>query len=58
MLKGFRDNNEDADALLDSYIKLYNDCLSERPADFHIGVISAVETLLADVTSQKVVTTP
>ena len=38
MLNGFRDNNEDADALLDSYIKLYNDCLSERPADFHIGV--------------------
>jgi methionine synthase II (cobalamin-independent) len=38
MLNGFKDNAEDADALLDSYIKLYNDCLSERPADFHIGV--------------------
>lgn len=38
MLQGFKDDNEDADALLDSYIKLYNDCLSERPADFHIGV--------------------
>ena len=38
MLKGFKDNNEDSDALLDSYIKLYNDCLSNRPADFHIGV--------------------
>jgi methionine synthase II (cobalamin-independent) len=38
MLKGFKDNNEDADQLLDSYIKLYNDCLSERPADFHVGV--------------------
>lgn len=38
MLKGFKDNNEDSDALLDSYIKLYNDCLSERPADMHVGV--------------------
>jgi len=38
MLKCFKDNNEDADALLDSYIKLYNDCLSEFPANFHIGV--------------------
>jgi methionine synthase II (cobalamin-independent) len=38
MLKGFKDNNESADDLLDAYIKLYNDCLSERPADFHIGV--------------------
>jgi methionine synthase II (cobalamin-independent) len=38
MLKGFKDNGEDADALLDAYIKLYNDCLSERPADYHIGV--------------------
>ena len=38
MLKGFKDNNEDADQLLDSYIKLYNDCLSERPSDFHVGV--------------------
>jgi len=38
MLKGFKDNGEDSDALLDAYIKLYNDCLSERPADFHIGV--------------------
>jgi len=38
MLQGFKDNNEDSEALLDSYIKLYNDCLSERPADFHVGV--------------------
>lgn len=38
MLKGFKDNNEDSDALLDAYIKLYNDCLSERPADMHAGV--------------------
>lgn len=38
MLKGFKDDNESADDLFDAYIKLYNDCLSERPADFHIGV--------------------
>jgi methionine synthase II (cobalamin-independent) len=38
MLQGFKDNNEDATALLDSYIALYNDCLSSRPADLHVGV--------------------
>lgn len=38
MLQGFKDDGESADDLLDSYIKLYNDCLSERPADFHVGV--------------------
>lgn len=38
MLQGFKDNKEDSEALLDSYIKLYNDCLSQRPADMHIGV--------------------
>lgn len=38
MLKGFKDNNEDSDSLLDAYIKLYNDCLSARPADMHVGV--------------------
>ena len=38
MLKGFKDNNEDSDALLDAYIKLYNDCLSARPSDMHVGV--------------------
>ena len=38
MLQGFKDNNEDSDALLDSYIKLYNDCLSGRAADMHVGV--------------------
>lgn len=38
MLKGFKDDGEDAEALLDSYIKLYNDCLSEIPEDFHVGV--------------------
>jgi len=38
MLQGFKENNESADDLLDAYIKLYNDCLSERPADLHVGV--------------------
>jgi len=38
MLTGFKDNGEDAEALFDSYIKLYNDCLKERPADLHVGV--------------------
>jgi methionine synthase II (cobalamin-independent) len=38
MLAGFKADGEDADALLDAYIKLYNDCLSARPADFHVGV--------------------
>lgn len=38
MLQGFQDVGEDAEALFDSYIKLYNDCLSARPADFHVGL--------------------
>ena len=38
MLKGFKDNGEDSDALLDAYIKLYNDCLFERPKDMHVGI--------------------
>lgn len=38
MLQGFRDAGEDSEALLDSYIKLYNDCISSRPADFHVGI--------------------
>jgi methionine synthase II (cobalamin-independent) len=38
MLAGFKDAGEDADALLDSYIKLYNDCISSRPDDFHLGI--------------------
>lgn len=38
MLQGFKDVGEDSDALFKSYIKLYNDCLSSRPADMHIGV--------------------
>lgn len=38
MLKGFKENGEDSDALPDAYIKLYNDCLSERPEDMHVGI--------------------
>jgi methionine synthase II (cobalamin-independent) len=38
MLKGFKDNNEDATALVESYIALYNDCLSARPSDLPVGV--------------------
>jgi len=38
MLAGFKADGEDSDALFDAYIKLYNDCLSSRPADMHVGV--------------------
>lgn len=38
MLQGFKDAGEDSEALLDSYIKLYNDCLSTRPDDLHVGL--------------------
>jgi len=38
MLKGFEADNEDASALFDSYVNLYNDCLSQRPSDMHVGI--------------------
>jgi len=38
MLAGFKQDGEDSDALLDSYIKLYNDCLFSHPSDMHVGV--------------------
>lgn len=38
MIAGFKEDGEDIDALFDSYIKLYNDCISSRPADMHVGV--------------------
>ncbi|ETS81154.1 hypothetical protein PFICI_06156 [Pestalotiopsis fici W106-1] len=38
MLAGFKEDGEDSDALLDSYIKLYNDCLASRPHDLHVGI--------------------
>ena len=31
-------NNKTADQLLDVYIKLYNDCISKRPTDMHVGL--------------------
>jgi methionine synthase II (cobalamin-independent) len=38
MLAGFRAAGEDSEALLDSYVKLYNDCLQGRPSDLHVGL--------------------
>lgn len=38
MLAGFKEAGEDASALLDAYIKLYNDCVSKVPAEMHIGI--------------------
>ena len=41
MLKGWaedKSNTKTADQLLDEYIQLYNDCISKRPADMHVGV--------------------
>lgn len=38
MLEGFAQAGESADELLDSYIKLYNNCLSARPQDLHVGI--------------------
>lgn len=41
MLEGWKQdplNNQTPDELFTKYIKLYNDALSKRPADFHIGI--------------------
>ncbi|MCJ1379844.1 hypothetical protein MMC17_002947 [Xylographa soralifera] len=41
MLAGWQEdksNTKSAEDLLDDYIKLYNDCISKRPADMHVGV--------------------
>jgi methionine synthase II (cobalamin-independent) len=41
MLSGWKEdksNTVSADALFDSYISLYNDCISAAPPDMHIGV--------------------
>ena len=39
MLAGFAAAGDvDPSALLDSYIGLYNDCLSARPSDLHVGL--------------------
>ena len=31
-------NARSLESLLDAYIKLYNDCISKRPADMHVGL--------------------
>ncbi|KAI1322149.1 5-methyltetrahydropteroyltriglutamate-homocysteine methyltransferase [Xylariaceae sp. FL0255] len=38
MIAGFKADGEDPDALLDSYVKLYNDCITARPSDMHLGI--------------------
>jgi len=38
MLKGLKDEGEDADALLDVYIRLYNNCLATRPRDMTVSL--------------------
>ncbi|CAJ2502174.1 Uu.00g095680.m01.CDS01 [Anthostomella pinea] len=38
MIAGFKQDGEDPDALLDTYVQLYNDCISSRPSDMHVGI--------------------
>jgi len=41
MLAGWeadKSNTKTADELFNEYVQLYNDCLSKRPADMHVGV--------------------
>ena len=41
MLEGWKkdeNNSKTTDELLDEYIALYNDCVSKRPGDMHVGV--------------------
>ncbi|KAF8552592.1 UROD/MetE-like protein [Imleria badia] len=38
MLKGLKDEGDDPDALLDAYIRLYNNCLATRPKDMTAGL--------------------
>lgn len=38
MIAGFEQDGEDPDQLLDSYVKLYNDCITSRPSDMHLGI--------------------
>ena len=41
MLEGWekdKTNKQTAEELLDAYIKLYNDCLSDKPEDMHVGL--------------------
>jgi methionine synthase II (cobalamin-independent) len=41
MIAGWKEDKENTcttDELLDTYIQLYNSCISKRPADMHVGV--------------------
>jgi methionine synthase II (cobalamin-independent) len=38
MLKGLKDDGKDPVALLDAYIRLYNNCLATRPRDMTVGL--------------------
>lgn len=41
MLQGWKEdsnNSTTSEEMLDAYIKLYNDCLSNRPQDMHVGL--------------------
>ena len=38
MLQGLREEGQDPDALLDSYIRLYQNCLKGRPRDLTVGL--------------------
>ncbi|KAI0101707.1 5-methyltetrahydropteroyltriglutamate-homocysteine methyltransferase [Nemania sp. FL0031] len=38
MIAGFKADGEDPDALLDSYVQLYNDSITSRPSDMHLGI--------------------
>ena len=38
MIKGMEERGIDHDALLDTYIKTYNDCLKGRPEDMTVGL--------------------
>lgn len=41
MLAGWKEdkaNSKSTEDLLDLYIKLYNDCISKRPKDMHVGL--------------------
>ena len=38
MIKGMEERNIDHEALLDTYIQAYNDCLKGHPQDMTIGL--------------------
>lgn len=38
MIKGMEERGINHEALLDTYIKAYNDCLKNRPADMNVGL--------------------